>query len=108
MKYCTKCGNELMDDAVICPKCGCPTELYNKNLNNPTNIPVETNVMAVIALISSFFIPLLGWIFGALGYKKSKEMNGNGKDMSLAAIIISTVEFLLTLLVIIEFLPYLE
>ena len=23
MKYCTHCGNELLDDAVICPKCGC-------------------------------------------------------------------------------------
>ena len=23
MKYCTKCGNELMDEAVFCPKCGC-------------------------------------------------------------------------------------
>lgn len=26
MKYCSKCGNELMDEAVICPKCGCATE----------------------------------------------------------------------------------
>lgn len=24
MKYCSKCGNELLDEAVICPKCGCP------------------------------------------------------------------------------------
>ncbi|MCI9215419.1 MAG: zinc-ribbon domain-containing protein [Oscillospiraceae bacterium] len=24
MKYCSKCGNELFDEAVICPKCGCP------------------------------------------------------------------------------------
>lgn len=26
MKYCSKCGNELLDEAVICPKCGCPVE----------------------------------------------------------------------------------
>ena len=32
MKYCTKCGNELMDEAVICPKCGCMVE--GANLNN--------------------------------------------------------------------------
>ena len=25
MKYCTKCGKEIMDEAVICPGCGCPT-----------------------------------------------------------------------------------
>lgn len=24
MKYCEKCGNQLLDEAVICPKCGCP------------------------------------------------------------------------------------
>lgn len=26
MKYCSKCGAELHDDAVICPKCGCAVE----------------------------------------------------------------------------------
>lgn len=26
MKYCTKCGNELFDEAVMCPKCGCVAE----------------------------------------------------------------------------------
>lgn len=29
MKYCTKCGHELMDEAVICPNCGCPVEGAN-------------------------------------------------------------------------------
>lgn len=23
MKYCSNCGAELVDTAVICPKCGC-------------------------------------------------------------------------------------
>lgn len=26
MKFCAKCGAELFDEAVICVKCGCPTE----------------------------------------------------------------------------------
>ncbi len=26
MKYCTKCGAELFDDAVLCMKCGCAVE----------------------------------------------------------------------------------
>ncbi len=26
MKYCTKCGRELLDEAVICPGCGCAVE----------------------------------------------------------------------------------
>lgn len=41
MKYCSKCGNELFDDAVICPKCGCmaddaakPAKKYCPNCGN--------------------------------------------------------------------------
>lgn len=26
MKYCTHCGNQLLDEAVICPGCGCAVE----------------------------------------------------------------------------------
>ena len=26
MKYCTHCGKELLDEAVICPGCGCEVE----------------------------------------------------------------------------------
>jgi len=29
MKYCTHCGNELLDEAAICPKCGCAVDGYN-------------------------------------------------------------------------------
>ncbi|MBO7394077.1 MAG: zinc-ribbon domain-containing protein, partial [Abditibacteriota bacterium] len=25
MKYCRQCGKELLDEAVICPHCGCAT-----------------------------------------------------------------------------------
>ena len=37
MKYCVKCGYELADDAVICPKCGCATELYNASESKENN-----------------------------------------------------------------------
>ena len=30
MKYCTHCGNELNDEAVICPKCGCAVYGYSQ------------------------------------------------------------------------------
>lgn len=26
MKFCAKCGKELMDDAVLCPHCGCTVD----------------------------------------------------------------------------------
>lgn len=36
MKFCVKCGAELMDEAVICIKCGCSVE------NNPISQREET------------------------------------------------------------------
>jgi len=27
--FCSKCGKEIMDEAVICPNCGCATNNYN-------------------------------------------------------------------------------
>ncbi len=30
MKYCSKCGKEIMEEAVVCPACGCAQE--NKSI----------------------------------------------------------------------------
>lgn len=37
MKFCSKCGKELMDEAVVCPGCGCPTGGYSQNHSNPSS-----------------------------------------------------------------------
>lgn len=26
MKYCAHCGNEVLDEAIVCPKCGCSVD----------------------------------------------------------------------------------
>ena len=34
MKYCSQCGAQLVDEAVVCPKCGCavaPTRTVDPN-----------------------------------------------------------------------------
>lgn len=28
--YCSKCGTEIDSEAIICPKCGCPTKNYDQ------------------------------------------------------------------------------
>ena len=38
MKYCTKCGHELLDEAVLCPNCGCMT---NDNAVKPVEEPAD-------------------------------------------------------------------
>lgn len=68
MKYCTKCGNELVEGAGFCPKCGATTSEnanqttaqtinynYNYNYNqNGTNVGLVTKRDIAVAIILSF------------------------------------------------------
>lgn len=92
MKYCKTCGAELLDSDAYCTKCGNPVEVKKPEATTEQ----KSNGMAIAGFILAFFIPLLGWIFGGLGIKKSKELNGKGRGLSIAAIIIATVDFILT------------
>ncbi len=42
MKFCTHCGKELMDDAVICVGCGCAV---GGNAQTATAVATDTNVL---------------------------------------------------------------
>ncbi|MDE7395696.1 MAG: zinc-ribbon domain-containing protein [Clostridiales bacterium] len=97
--FCKKCGAEIDDNAVVCPKCGVATENYQKQSDNgqkPTK-GKEGNGIAIAGFICSFFIPLLGWIFGGIGLARSKQRNGKGKGFAIAALTIASVVFLIAL-----------
>ena len=44
--FCTKCGKEINDEAVICPSCGCPTHNYKAQFQSQQATP---NIIATIA-----------------------------------------------------------
>ena len=46
MKYCTHCGKELSDEAVICVGCGCPIE--NKNENKNSDYEIDSKICQYI------------------------------------------------------------
>lgn len=51
MKYCEKCGSELFDEAVICPKCGC--QAGNKTTTNSSSKIQTAFVLNIIAVVIS-------------------------------------------------------
>lgn len=51
MKYCDKCGKELMDGAAICSGCGCPVEGANSKLVKKKH-PVRTILIILLVVIT--------------------------------------------------------
>lgn len=48
MKYCTKCGAELLDDAVVCPNCGCKANNNKTKYCTHCGAPVDENASVCI------------------------------------------------------------
>ncbi len=66
MKYCTHCGKELLDDAIVCVGCGCATE----NSNSPSaQIPAENlvNTYATRTKTNGIIWIVIGAVQVALG-----------------------------------------
>lgn len=69
MKYCSKCGKEIMDEAVICPGCGCAQENNVQNNVQGNSVPQIKEAFSDIQkeawsnsgwLLLGFFIPIVG------------------------------------------------
>lgn len=97
MKYCTHCGAELAEEAAICPKCGCPTDLYNPNAarqTSPANPPKQRvySPLSIVGFVFAFLVPLVGLICSVIAFKNAQaESNDRCKSFTKAGIIISAI-----------------
>lgn len=82
--YCRNCGQQIDDQAVICPHCGVPTQ-------NMAQTGQKTNTLAVVGLVLSFFVSIAGLICSIIARKQCIERNEGGAGLALAGIIISAV-----------------
>ena len=96
--YCTVCGTEINNEAIICPHCGVATQNYNASKIQGLN--GDKNGMAIAGFVCSFFIPLLGWIFSGIGLHRANKRNGKNKGFAVAGIVISCVMFVFNLLLL--------
>ncbi len=58
MKYCNKCGNQLLDEAVICPKCGCSVGSQLSN-NAESNRNVAKGTFLILLAIAIIVITIM-------------------------------------------------
>lgn len=87
MKYCSRCGNQLADEAVICPQCGCAAggAVQNKSESN-------SDIMAILGFVFSFITALVGLVLSVIAYKSAvAEDNKRNKNFAVAGIVISSV-----------------
>jgi len=62
--------------------------------------------MALLGLIFSFLMPLMGFIFSIIGLSKAKQMNGEGRGMALAGLLISIAYVVITVVVMIIYFAF--
>lgn len=97
MKYCSHCGKEIMDEAVVCVNCGCAVVVETpKKTGNDGYWDTKSNATGTI--VCAFLFPLLGLIFGIIGVGKCTDPQLRGKYT--AAIVLSFVAWIFWAIII--------
>lgn len=116
--FCSKCGKELFDEAVVCPNCGCPTSNYVENQNKPVYIKSNlstTKAWCKIGTLLGLFITLIGLICGIIGMSKANSaLNQNPddeealdcKNWGVTTIVVSIVALLARVVVVVLYFWY--
>ena len=81
-KFCTRCGNEVNENAEICIKCGCRIEQSNLTPKKEEKIQVSL-ILGIIGIVFAWLFALVGHITSIIGivlgikdYKKTEKITG--------------------------------
>lgn len=87
MKYCSHCGKELCDEAVICTECGC----FVENKPEPKT-DQSISALAIVGFVCAFCMPLVGLICSIIALNKAKSAGDvKSKPFAVAGVAISAV-----------------
>ena len=108
--FCSKCGKEIADEALICTGCGCAVN--KTNINNAVSTPAKTEkktstalILGIIGIVFAWLFALVGHITSIIGiilgikeYKETEKMTGLvlsiiGEVCSIFSSIIGAVAF---------------
>ena len=115
-KFCSNCGAEVSDGFAFCEKCGTPVQAPENqapSYNAPQYAPAakqDSNGMAIGGFVCSLvglllccggIVSIIGLVLSIIGLSKSKQMNGSGKGLAIAGIIIGALGAVATIFTII-------
>ena len=93
MKFCSHCGKELMDEAVVCTNCGCAVNGANSTANAVAGDDIPNSGLNLL----SFFIPLVGLILYCTMQSKTPRKAKQIGVFALIGFIINLVLFVIVL-----------
>ena len=125
-KFCRECGKELEDESKFCKNCGTKIEeekteeanTSNENTNesaasnagtnvtyNQTYVTKKSNGMAVagfvislVSLLCCGYSSWLGLFFYIIGLVNANKNEGEGKELAIAGIVISSILLIIIVL----------
>lgn len=81
-KYCSNCGNEVDENAVICVKCGSEIKKDN-NSNVTTATPKASLILGILGIVFAWLFAIIGHALSIVGiiigikeYKATNKMTG--------------------------------
>ena len=94
MKFCQRCGKEIMDEAIFCVHCGCSTGTNTYQYANQNDAP--SMGMAFLG----FFIPLAGLILWLVNKDTKPLMAQSAGKGALIGFITSTVLTIIYIIIV--------
>jgi len=88
MKFCSKCGKEVLDEAMVCPNCGCAVVDPGVQKENPDD---QVNIGLCIL---SALIPLIGMIYWLVHHKETPK---KAQIYGITAVIAAVIYFSISL-----------
>lgn len=85
--FCSKCGKEIHDEAVVCVHCGCSV----KNTSTTVNEAPEDDQINVGLCVLSALIPLFGVIYWPVKYRSTPK---KAQACGITAIISWVISFI--------------
>ena len=95
--YCSVCGKEILDEAVICPGCGCMVK--NADAKKAVSTLAENEKKTQVSLILGIVGIVFAWLFALVGHITSiigvvigiKEYRETNKMLGLIVSIVGEV-----------------